>query len=66
MTVCQVNQTNIDDDYIYITSELCMYYDMTELRNGYRKALVEEEQKVTNEQLRMLGYSEEDIANKRE
>lgn len=45
---------------------LHMYYDMTELRNGYRKALLEEEQKVTNEQLRMLGYSEEDIANKRE
>ena len=55
---CQVDN---DDEYDWFVFEFLMNYSIEGLRNGYIKAKEEKEKEVSNEMLRKLGYTEDDI-----
>ena len=50
-----------DELYYYIWFEFLMNYDKLVLRDAYQKEKEKERTAVDAEQLRALGYSEEDI-----
>ena len=60
----QVRSELMDDDYIYILSEYNLNFSTEALRASYWKEKEKERNKVDNETLRMLGYSEESIKNR--
>ena len=50
-----------DDDWTYIMFQYAMNYSLKTLKDGYREYKQKQAQAVSAEDLRMLGYSEEDI-----
>ena len=51
-----------DELYYNIWFEFLMNYDKIDIRNAYQKQKENEKSAVSAEELRALGYSEEDIA----
>ncbi len=56
-----VNRDLMDRDYNYIMYEFNMNYSLESLRRGYLKAQKEEKERVSDDVLRSLGYSDSDI-----
>lgn len=56
-----VNRDLMDRDYNYIMYEFNMNYSLESLRRGYLKAKKEEKERVSDDVLRSLGYSDSDI-----
>lgn len=61
MTTSVQNKELQDDLYYYIWFEFLMNYDKLGLRDAYQKEKEKEKTAVDAEELRALGYSEEDI-----
>ncbi len=56
-----VNRDLMDRDYNYIMYEFNMNYSLESLRRGYLKSQKEEKERVSDDVLRSLGYSDSDI-----
>lgn len=54
-----------DDLYYYIWFEFLMNYDKFDVREAYQKERQKQKESVDADELRALGYSEEDIRNAR-
>lgn len=61
MTTSVQNKELQDDLYYYIWFEFLMNYDKLGIRDAYQKEKEKEKTAVDAEELRALGYSEEDI-----
>lgn len=61
MTVSVQNKELQDDLYYFIWFEFLMNYDKLGIRDAYQKEKEKEKTAVDAEELRALGYSEEDI-----
>lgn len=61
MTTSVQNKELQDDLYYFIWFEFLMNYDKLGLRDAYQKEKEKEKTAVDAEELRALGYSEEDI-----
>ena len=53
---------NRDDEWLAINYEFAMNYSIESLRKGYAEFMEERKKKTSNELLRELGYTEDDIA----
>lgn len=65
LTACPVNPDLQDSDWSFIVYEFTMNYSIDSLRQAYREYLKKENEKVNNEMLRKLGYSEESISKRK-
>ena len=63
MTASVQNKELQDDLYYCVWFEFLMNYDKYGVRKGYQEYKEKEKNKVDDETLRELGYSEEDILN---
>lgn len=63
---CPVPKELMDDDWNWIIHEFNMNYTDESIRNGYQEEKKKEAQKVDNDLMRELGYTDEDILNKRD
>lgn len=61
LKVCPAQQAINDIDFINILYEYAMNYSLEGFRKAYAERLKKESEKVTRDQLRELGYSEEDL-----
>lgn len=61
LTVSNPNKDLQDDLYYYIWFEFFMNFDKLAVRDAYQKEKENEKTAVNAEDLRALGYSEEDI-----
>ena len=61
MTASVQNSELQDEIYYYVWFEFLMNYDKHGIRNAYQEMKEKEKNKVDAEELRTLGYSEEDI-----
>ena len=61
LTTSVQNKELQDDLYYYIWFEFLMNYDKLGIRDAYQKEKEKEKTAVDAEELRALGYSEEDI-----
>ena len=61
LTASSQNKELQDEIYYLIWFEFLMNYDKIGIRDAYQKQKEEEKNKVDDETLRELGYSEEDI-----
>lgn len=50
-----------DDDWLYIVSEYQTHYTIEAIREAVYKYEEDKKNEVTDDTLRMLGYTEEDI-----
>lgn len=64
--VCPVSPDLMDYDYQYILYTFNMNYTAESMRNAYLKAQKKQEETVSNDMLRELGYNESDILNREE
>ena len=62
MTASVQNKELQDDIYYYIWFEFLMNYDKMGIRDAYQREKENERNAVDADELRALGYSEEDIA----
>lgn len=62
---CQVPQELRDDDWLRIQFEFHVNFTEESIRLGYQKAVKEADNKVDNDLLRKLGYSEKSIQRRR-
>lgn len=58
---CPVSADYQDDLWSYIVYEFCMNYSIEGFRKSYENYLKQKESAVSDDLLRSLGYSEEDI-----
>ncbi len=61
LTTSVLNKDLQDELYYHIWFEFLMNYDKHEIREAYQRAIENQKNKVTAQQLREAGYSEEDI-----
>lgn len=61
LKVCPDPQLIKDDDFLNILFEYAMNYTTEGFRKAYAENLKKENEKVTRDELRDLGYSEEDL-----
>ena len=62
LTASVQNKELQDELYYYIWFEFLMNYDKLRVRDAYQKEKEKQETAVDADELRALGYSEEDIA----
>ena len=62
LMVCPVSADYQDDLWSYIVYEFCMNYSIEGFRKSYANYMKKQESEVSDDLLRALGYSEEDIA----
>ena len=62
MTVSVLNKELQDNLYYYIWFEFLMNYDKIGIRDAYQREKEKQNSAVDADELRALGYSEEDIA----
>ena len=63
MTISSQNKELQDTLYYHIWFEYCMNYEKLNVRDAYQSEKEKRRNAVNAEELRALGYSEEDIAN---
>lgn len=63
---CPVNPDLMDDDYNYIIFEFQMNYTIESIRHGYIENRKKQNDRVKDELLKKLGYSDSDILNRKE
>ena len=61
MTASVQNKELQDEIYYYVWFEFLMNYDKIGIRDAYQEMKQKDKNKVNAEELRALGYSEEDI-----
>ena len=59
---CPVPNDLRDDDWDFIMFEFCMNFSHRQIKDNYHEYKKQRASAVTADDLRMLGYSEEDIA----
>lgn len=57
-----IPETSDDEFYNFMLYDFVMNYSLETMRQGYVDTLEKKNNKIDNELLRKLGYSEEDIA----
>ncbi len=57
-----IPETSDDEFYNFMLYDFVMNYSLENMRQGYGDILEKRNNKIDNELLRKLGYSEEDIA----
>ena len=62
LTVSVLNKELQDNLYYYIWFEFLMNYDKISIRDAYQREKEKQNSAVDADELRALGYSEEDIA----
>lgn len=63
---CPVNPDLMDDDYNYIIFEFQMNYTIDSVRHGYIENQKKQKERVQDDLLRKLGYSDSDILKRKE